>query len=238
MTVQNEREEPHRELLAHSTFGIKNLFSQFLDWVFPPACSGCGRVDYRWCPACHANLLSLPDDTIYVSLSGFDGVVATSPHTGILQQAIHALKYEGQRELARPLARRLHRALQQTDWMFDILIPVPLHDSRLRERGYNQSKELADALAMESQAFRVSDSLRRTRHTQSQVGLGREERIQNMAEAFEAVELSVQSKRILIVDDVRTTGATLSACADALRATGATAVYAATVTYASLYLSS
>ncbi|RMG87677.1 MAG: ComF family protein [Chloroflexi bacterium] len=160
------------------------------------------------------------------------GVIATSPHEGKLQDAIHALKYYGAIDLAAPLAQRLIVCLEATEWTYDTIIPVPLYITRLRERGYNQSQiiglKLAEALNMPL----IPTALERQRQTTSQVGLSREERAKNVDGAFRAASNIVTGKRILLIDDVLTTGATLLACTAALFDAGATAVYGITVTAA------
>jgi ComF family protein len=127
------------------------------------------------------------------------------------------------------LARYLIAAAQQPPWLdilpdIDGVIPVPLHAQRLAERGFNQSALLAGAFA-EGTGLRLAESwLRRERETRSQVGLNGAERRQNVADAFVA-EAEVAGKRLLLVDDVFTTGATLTACAQSLRLAGAKAIY-------------
>jgi len=146
-----------------------------------------------------------------------------------LRPAIHALKYGGQPELAAPLARYLIAVAQQPPWtkilpQIDSVVPVPLHAQRLAERGYNQSALLAGAFARRMDLKMAEGWLIRSRQTRSQVGLSALDRRRNVANAFTAAAV-VQGKRLLLVDDVFTTGATLTACAQTLRRAGAAAVY-------------
>lgn len=201
--------------------------------VFPPRCANCGRVDYQWCPQCAERLLQTPlnaqqrDD-----LSSLAGCVTSGVHEGILRHALHALKYENTPQVAPWLAARLALCLRETGWIIDTVIPVPLHTTRLKERGYNQAKLIAEGLTGRTALTMSEDGLHRQRFTHTQVGLNREERLENVVDAFSADPFWVRGQRVLIVDDVCTTGATLEACASALLSAGAEAVYALTVTRA------
>ena len=108
----------------------------------------------------------------------------------------------------------------------DVLVPVPLHSRRLRERGYNQSALLAAEVGKRNGLPVVTDSLVRLRHTKAQVKTaGAEERQRNLAGAFGCRNAKLGGRRVLVVDDVCTTGATLNSCAIALRAAGAASVW-------------
>ena len=147
-----------------------------------------------------------------------------------MREAIRALKYGCERVVAAPLGERLWQLLQQRGEPagFDAIIPVPLHETRLLERGFNQAELLASRLSERSGIPLQNDGLRRARETQSQVGLDEQQRKHNVAEAFQASD-GLAGRRILLVDDVCTSGATLIACAQVLRRTGAVAVSAITV---------
>lgn len=213
---------------------IKTIADAFLDLVFPPTCVHCGRVDTAFCPYCHEDLSLAPIESTTRELSPLSALAATGVHLGILQAAIQALKYHGQREIAPLLAPRLAFVLAELTWTFDMIIPVPLHATREAERGYNQAKELAKALALFNHAPYEPEALWRNRHTRPQVGLNRHDRLQNMEDAFLADQEIVHGKTLLLIDDVQTTGATLIACAEAALNVGANAVYGLTVTAAQL----
>ena len=152
---------------------------------------------------------------------------AAGLHTGPMRAAIHALKYEDQPELARPLARYLCTIIARPPWtrlQIDAVIPAPLHAQRLAERGYNQAALLAQYLCEATELPFQTGWLTRVEQTRQQVGLNREERHANVAGAFTATP-AVRDRSLLIIDDVFTTGATMMACADAARVTGARAVY-------------
>ena len=204
-----------------------------LDLMFPPRCIGCGRVDFSLCAHCAEEIAATP---LHLSLerhSSLDACAASGTHEGKLREAVQALKYENARSLAIPLAQQLIRCQNVLDWRFDIVIPVPIGTKRLKERGYNQAELIARAFAYHRNAPLEAASLQRQRETRSQVGLDAKERQANVEGAFAAKSEKVNGKAILLIDDVYTTGATLAACASALREAGASAVYALTVTIAS-----
>jgi ComF family protein len=139
---------------------------------------------------------------------------------------IHRLKYEGYFALAEPLSGFLIEGWPAWEQAPDLILPIPLHARRQRRRGYNQSELLARPLAREMALQFSAAALRRTRHTAPQVGLGPAERANNVRGAFTADPATVAGRHILLVDDVLTTGATMSAAAEALLAAGAQTVSA------------
>jgi ComF family protein len=154
-----------------------------------------------------------------------DGIVSIEP-------LLYALKYGNMPSIGRELGRELGELMRfrgMTD--FDALVPVPLHAARVRERGYNQSEEIAKGLASVLNIPVKSGCLKRLRYTQSQTLLSADERKINLANVFSALHAKeqVQGKVILLTDDVITTGSTLNACADALLQAGAKRVEAATL---------
>ncbi|MCI0709136.1 MAG: ComF family protein [Chloroflexi bacterium] len=153
---------------------------------------------------------------------------AVGPHAGVLRSAIHALKYEREKRAGELLGHLINEQLETANVSFDIIIPVPLHEARLRERGYNQAKMIALGV---SRGTLLSNALERHRYTTSQVNLSAHERQSNVQDAFRARD-TFTGERVLLVDDVCTTGATLLACASALQESGVGDIYAATVSYA------
>ncbi|PJF37673.1 MAG: hypothetical protein CUN55_20880, partial [Phototrophicales bacterium] len=103
-------------LLASGTFLVKQSAQFLLDLVFPPHCAGCGKVGSSWCQRCQQELSHHPIQYHFRELPPMSGVIATSPHEGKLQDAIHALKYYGAIDLAAPLAQRLIVCLEATEW--------------------------------------------------------------------------------------------------------------------------
>jgi ComF family protein len=148
---------------------------------------------------------------------------------GVLQKALHRLKYHHDQILADSLGALLARHWRATQVPGEMIVPVPLSAERLRERGYNQAALLARGLAeLTNKAFRPQ-ALQRVRHTVSQVGLSAEARRANVVGAFVADSRAVRGRAVLVIDDVCTTGSTLVACAEALRQAGATTVWGYTL---------
>jgi ComF family protein len=148
-------------------------------------------------------------------------------YQGNLRRLIHLLKYEKMLPLAQPLAGRMASQLPRFG-AIDFIVPVPLYWTRKWLRGFNQSALLAKLLAAQSGAYRPR-ALRRTRRTAVQAGLSDSERIHNVRGAFAARAAGLEGRRILLVDDVMTTGATLAAGAAALKQAGASYVGAFTL---------
>ena len=143
---------------------------------------------------------------------------------GAAREAIHALKYEGMFGVAQPLAALM--AERFADWSPEpeMIIPIPLHPERVKERGYNQATLLARYLCRRLPLEMDEAALWRTRDTRPQVGLDRLQRRQNVAGAFAANGARISGRRVLLVDDVCTSGATLAAAAESLLENGARSV--------------
>ncbi len=153
-----------------------------------------------------------------------DQMHAVGYHEGALREAIHALKYNHRTELAVPLGGLLQQHIPQTSWKIDVITAVPLHPDRRRERGYNQAELLARELAGRV-GLPYAEGLRRIRATADQIGLDAAARRENVRDAFEADASAFRDRRVLMIDDVCTTGATMDACARALGAQGARSIY-------------
>jgi competence protein ComFC len=154
---------------------------------------------------------------------GFDAVYSYGSFEGPLRELIHQFKYGGMKPLAQPLADFLARALPR-EQQFDAVVPMPLHWRRQWERGFNQSDLLARATAKRC-GIPMVRAMRRVRPTKVQAGLSNAKRRENVSGAFRARRgAMVRGHRILLIDDVLTTGATASACARALKRAGAKSV--------------
>lgn len=146
-----------------------------------------------------------------------------------MQTALHAVKYRRDIGLADAVAADMVEFVTSLDWNVDMLIPVPLGKARLKERGYNQVALVARPLAYELGVEYAPRGLTKIRETRSQVGLNASQRKENVREAYQADPSVVTRKSILLMDDVATTGSTVSACTDALLSAGASEVYALTI---------
>jgi ComF family protein len=160
-------------------------------------------------------------------------ISAVGAYMGPLREAVHALKYHGRHGVAATLAALLAPAIAPLLHEGDLLVPVPLHPTRERARGYNQSAILASELQYLLPVKVAPAALRRTRATADQTALSAVQRAANVRGAFTAQADAVSGRRIWLVDDVCTTGATLRASAQALRAAGAREVRGAVVAIAS-----
>ncbi len=212
---------------------LRALWTTALEVIFPSVCVGCDRVGVLLCEHC---IEAIEEPPLPPSPSGeIADFVAVGAHTTALREAIHALKYEGERRMGEALARLLAEKVLEKTWQIDIIIPVPLHSLRLAERGYNQANEIAKTLAIEIGSSLASDALNKVRATTSQVELSAVDRQRNIEGAFkvaESYQQDLHDKTILLVDDVCTTGSTLMECAAALRDAGVARVYVATITRA------
>lgn len=152
---------------------------------------------------------------------GFDEAFCYGAYEGTLRKLIHLFKYGGMRALDKPLAGFLVRALPR-ERRFDAVIPVPLHWRRRWQRGFNQSELLARIIARK-RSIPLLKALRRTSATRAQAGLSNAQRRDNVAGVFGA-RRRLSGMRVLLIDDVMTTGATLGSCARVLKRAGAKSV--------------
>jgi len=162
-------------------------------------------------------------------MRGFDHAYSYGSYEGPLRKLIHLFKYSGMKPLGKRLAGLLSRALPDEavegfDVGFDAVVPMPLHWRRRWRRGFNQSEILARLVAKERRIL-VLNAVKRVRATAVQAGLTNSNRRKNVAGAFRVSrKTQVAGKRILLIDDVMTTGATAAACASALKRAGARSV--------------
>jgi competence protein ComFC len=146
-----------------------------------------------------------------------------------IQNGLHTMKYRGNIALGESIAMQMADFVRSLKWPIDVMIPVPLGKKRLTERGYNQIALVAQPLAYQLGLEYEPDALRKTRETRSQVGLNLSQRGENVQDAYQADSTLVRGKSVLIMDDVATTGSTISACTTALHSAGAQEVYVLTI---------
>ena len=197
-------------------------------------CSDCQmRVDVIRGPVCE--ICGLPQNSSGIcsfcqkEKPAYRALRSWSVFADPVQEALHRLKYRRDMALGDSLAAQMADFLFGLQWPIDIMIPVPLGKDRLRERGYNQAGLIARPLAMAAGLEYVPQGLTRQRETRSQVGLTQKERRENVRGAFMASAGRVEGRTVLLMDDVATTGSTLSSSAEALYSSGAKEVYALTV---------
>ena len=223
---------------------LSKLARSALDLVFPIHCTGCGREGGILCDECVYGLervappfcgaCSAPgvDGTCRWCLQyprGFDSLRSPYRFEGPVRDAIHALKYRGVRAAAETLGGLMAEYGAANPVPVDVLVPVPLHSRRLRGRGYNQSALLAREIGKRTFLPVVEGRLVRTRNSRPQVDVAsREERRDNVAGNFDC-DTDVSGLAVLLIDDVATTGSTLSECAHVLKEAGASSVHALTL---------
>jgi ComF family protein len=210
--------------------GLRELGGAALDLLYPPRCLTCDALAAPFCAACAARIERVSGDGH--APAGVTEIRSLGYHRGPLRKAVLRLKFQRKVALADALAPLLAAELREVlaEWEPHGLVAVPLHWSRRLERGFNQSELLAAAVGrlVDLPALPV---LVRTRRTPPQVGRSREARATNLRGAFALAHPgAVRGQRLILLDDVRTTGATLAECARTLREGGAEEVFALTVT--------
>ena len=217
-----------------------------LDLLFPRWCLGCGREGDIICSSCYARLPQIepplcpqcgipqpegiPCPACENQDHAIDGIRSPFRFEGVMRQAVHQFKYKNLRAAAEPLAELLWSYLKDNPVEGDILVPVPLYGKRLRERGYNQSALLARELSRLSGLPLETNCLTRSRYSSPQAkAASAGERRQNVCGAFTCRNTNLKGKRVILIDDVATSGATLDACAAALKDGGAAFVWGLTL---------
>jgi ComF family protein len=235
-----------------------DLKDDLLDFVYPQHCAICKkylrREEKDICEACWNSLVTLPDPFCpYCKSFVEEGDTECSfcksagkfseDHKILLvrslgrfddyyRELIHRFKYGKKIPLGRRLGQRLGETINDDSIFlkFDFLIPVPLHKSRYRERGFNQSDILAEGISKVIGISVLKSVLKRKKNTKNQTNLSREQREENVRGAFVMTEPEmINGKKIILVDDVITTGATLSECARMLKQTGAEKILGMTI---------
>jgi len=229
---------------------LGSLFSflkqKTLDFLFPPHCVSCGKGGVFLCRKCRNKLIYLQPPlctrcskpirigTICPKCQAqnldIDGIYSIFKYGGAIRQAVIQFKYENTKVLADPLSYFMMEYLKKHQLSFDLIIPVPIHKLRLRERGYNQSSLLAQRLSRITRIPVAEGVLIRTKHTPSQAKSDNvDQRRKNIKNAFKCVSHDISGKRILLIDDVCTSGATLNSCATSLKSAGAASVWGLTL---------
>lgn len=217
-----------------------------LKLLFPrTTCMVCGDALAQGdglCKACRETLTALPDciqpEDINMPV-GVKGIYALYPHEDTARILVLRMKYAGEFHLpAKLLATGLYDRIKQNNWVVDAVVCVPSSKRHLWSTGYNQAAVLAKALAKQLGIPCHAKALKRKGWHKSQVGLGREARLQNIREQFQMTKASrsLTGKNVLLVDDVFTTGATTKACAEKLLAAGAKEIYIACATVSTFNL--
>lgn len=233
---------------------IKHLWREALRWpaalLFPATCPGCRRhvsqpgtlcarcwpalrlLERPWCaitgvPFSHDLGEGIVSPDAIANPPAYDRARAAVAYTDVARRMVQNLKFRDRTELAPWMAGWMRRVGSELIADCQVIVPVPLHRRRFLMRGFNQAAELARPLAAESGLDFAPQALRRKKPTRQQVGLGLAQRQTNVRGAFEVSEAAailIKGRRVLLVDDVLTTGATVSACARPLKQAGARGV--------------
>jgi len=234
--------------LASIARSVADIGSGVLDLIYPPHCVVCRVTDHGYlCPKCIDSMTLIEPpvcykcgtpcqafqcDECYQREYAFECARSAGIFDGALRDAIHALKYRNHEAAAEPLAEIMARAFAGTGLArsADVLIPIPIHNSRLLERGFNQSEVLARMLGRRIGVPLAASVLSKRRKTRHQVDLPLDERGINIRDSF-SVKCATETagKRVLLIDDVFTTGSTLDEAARVLLAAGAREVRAYTL---------
>ncbi|SMC25169.1 comF family protein [Desulfacinum hydrothermale DSM 13146] len=236
---------------------VRDLLRRLSDWILPPVCAACGAAGLDlpvsgWCCGCldrvrlvgsplcplcgrpYPATEAMPDHRCGECLEGrfrFDRARSAAVYEEAVQKGILELKFHGSLHWAEALAALILRNPHTRDMLSaaDFLVPVPLHPHRIRQRGFNQASVLAHRLARRT-GHRVEKVLERRRKTMPQTRLSRRERLENVRGAFQVLNPHrVKGRKIVVIDDVFTTGTTLSECARALKTARAACVGVVTV---------
>lgn len=228
---------------------MRFIFKTIIDFIFPPTCSVCGepfnaekeavicphcisQVRYIESPMCSKCGKPFYTEVLKDHYCGecltkkryFNRARAMGYYDGVLRNAIRIFKYKLKNNLAFPLIRLMVDRMQSffEETSYNLIIPVPLHSKRLRERGFNQALSLARLLSKQYEIPLDRYSLTRRRMTEPQVGLSERNRVKNVSGAFSILEKNkVVDKDILLVDDVYTSGNTVDECSKVLIKAGA-----------------
>ena len=193
----------------------------------PPFCHSCGRhleranLHKHICPSCLRKRLH------------FDRAYSPCLYEGVAKELIHQFKYKGKDHLGKPLSKIMIEFIQEYELpieYLDLIIPMPLHQTRLREREFNQAEILSRQIASEFKKELLTGALERHRLTKSQTELPTDKRFANVKDSFSVIKDSgLKNKNVLLVDDVLTTGATSSEAAASLKVAGANIVFVLTL---------
>ena len=220
---------------------ISHLSDTLINVLLPPVCAGCNKVGELFCSECTSKVqwvrdpvclsCGKPSDTAasfclacYRYPFAVRQIRSATLHIDPVKCALHRMKYEGYFALADPLAKLMVQAWPRWQSAIDIVIPIPLHSERKRQRGYNQAELLVKEVQQSLNWLSVPEALRRPKRTSPQVGLNLNQRQRNVHRAFAADASIVAGKRVLLVDDVCTSGSTLDSAARVVLDAGALSV--------------
>jgi ComF family protein len=226
---------------------IINIWNDFVDLIFPRCCEACDQSlvgnENIICTTCRISLPRVKTDSIlndalkdkFPHIPEIAGTAAFLLFTkrGKVQKLLHALKYKGRSEIGIEMGFMFGLEMLEQNLLpdADLLVSVPLHKKRIAKRGYNQSDLLAEGFSRATQIPWSGTVLQRTKNTTTQTGKTKKERRENVRDVF-IVNGSLTQKKIIVIDDVLTTGATMEACIEVLKAAGCETFYVFTIAVA------
>lgn len=214
-----------------------SVWFDFVDLIFPRCCAACDKGlignEEIICTSCRIALPRVQEDSVSAEMIGQKFInihEVTKTHAyllftkkGKVQKLLHALKYKGQAELGVEMGFMFGQEMRENGSLpdADLIISVPLHKKKLKSRGYNQSDKLAEGFSRATNIPWSGNVLERVKYTETQTGKTRDERWKNVRKVF-VVKGDVKDKKVIIMDDVLTTGATVEACIEVLIEAGCT----------------
>lgn len=220
------------------------IWNDFVDLIFPRCCEACDKGlvgnEEIICTSCRISLPRIKTDSIlndtlkdkFAHMPEVEGVAAFLLFTkkGKVQKLLHALKYKGHSEVGTELGFMFGQEMAEREILpeAELILSVPLHKKRISKRGYNQSDLLAKGFSHATQIPWSGNTLIRSKNTTSQTGKTKRERRENVKDVFIVNEI-LSLKKVIIIDDVLTTGATIEACVEALKAAGCETFYILTI---------
>jgi competence protein ComFC len=233
-------------LSSNPKYLANKSFWKAMDWIFPPVCAGCGINNAVLCGQCltktkilQSNLCSICGIPLhpYVDICKscyernppYSSMRGWAEFDGPVRESIHSLKYKSNIGLGNFFSRYLIDVVLQNQWNIDLVVPIPLSKSHLKQRGYNQAAIISLPLALGLNIPHSTRAAYKIRETKSQAMLSANERYLNVEDAFLGNPAKLKGRRVLVVDDVITTGATMENCAKAILSSGAKEVFCLSV---------
>lgn len=216
-----------------------------LDILYTPSCAACGREGDRFCADCQSTVIPIGKNICEIcgepqknrgicercstDPPPFSALRSYAEFKGAIREALLSLKYKNNLAMGETLSRLLIQMIEEMGWKFDFVIPVPISTQHKEERGYNQAAMIAYPIALAFKARYADNQIKRVKETRSQVNLSAAERFKNLHNAFQGNSATLNHKKVLLVDDVTTTGATIISCSKALLESGCERIFCITV---------